>query len=393
MTAHAKLSPSSSERWITCPGSVRLIERSGVVGETSRFAEEGTLAHELAEMTAAQLLGIRTREDFAARYPRWEERWRALNVEHHDLQEVQKHAADYAELVRAFHRQYGGAVMLERRVDTGIQRCWGTGDAIIVSATHVEVIDLKYGAGVPVAAQENTQLMLYGVGALHTYGDLLGDVETVGMTIFQPRIDQPGGETYSRFEMRASDLLLWRDEIVRPQAIKALSKIDAELRPSAKACRWCPVAGVCKARMEWETRGDFEGDPELMSPEELGELLYRLPSIRAWADSVERAAFTLEYESGVDVPGWKVVQGSGRRQIAEHAAAIQVLIDEGFRAEDISDIKTKGIGTLERIVGKQRLPEVLGDLLVRREGGPQLVRDSDSREAIDVNLAARGDFG
>ena len=178
---HARLSPSAAKRWISCPASVRLA--AAVPPEPdSPYAAEGTAAHALGEYKAqAELLddshdgGAFAALEDAARDAGW------------DLDEMHEHTDAYVELLRERLAAVPHSVlMLEQRVNTGLPMCWGTSDAVIVSPEHVEIVDLKYGAGVPVSAYENEQLMLYGVGALDTFGDLLGTTERVVMTVFQP---------------------------------------------------------------------------------------------------------------------------------------------------------------------------------------------------------------
>ena len=119
----------------------------------------------------------------------------------------------------------------------------------------------------------------------------------------------------------------------------------------------------------------------------------RPPAIKAWCADVEKYALEKAYSRGEQIPGWKVVLSGGRRGITDDAAAIQTLIDAGYKAEQVATFKTKGIGELEKLVGKKELPELLGDLLAKSKGRESLVPESDKRQAITPALSAADDFG
>ena len=197
-------------------------------------------------------------------------------------------------------------------------------------------------------------------------------------------------------------LRTWRAEVAFPTAEQALSD-GAPFGPSEKACRWCPAAGFCTARVQQTVVEDF-GEPwaeepaipvqaEAMTPEQLGAVLERIPAIKAWCADVEKYALEKAYSRGEQIPGWKVVLSGGRRGITDDAAAIQTLIDAGYKAEQVATFKTKGIGELEKLVGKKELPELLGDLLAKSKGRESLVPESDKRQAITPALSAADDFG
>lgn len=398
---HAVLSPSASKRWISCPASVRLAADARHDGGTSVYAEEGTMAHELGEIRANFVInGPPSMEKYDALVADWRRRAEAADF---DIDEMEDHAAGYVQLLRDQQAEESSMIMLERRVQTGIPMCWGTSDAIGVSPTVVHITDLKYGMGVRVDAYENPQLMLYGVGALEEYGDLLGDVEVVRMTIFQPRLDH-----VSTFEMPAADLRAWRDALI-PIAEDALAG-STRFGPGEETCRWCPVKGDCRARMEWATRQDFTARPDRLTLEELGELLEHLGPIRQWTKDVEEEAFRKAYGEGQQIPGFKVVLSGGNRVITDTDRAIESFTEAGFEVTDVTKpqvVQLLGLGDLEKqlkLLGKKRdentnrlraykLEDVLpADILVRRPGAPSLVHESDPRPPIDPTAAAAKDF-
>lgn len=395
-SAHAKLSPSASARWISCPASIRM-EAHAPKGEDSIYAREGTIAHALGEIEAGLAFGLITKRQYNTALRAWRKEFDAQGYEDGTLEEMQGHIQDYVALIRErMQREPNSVLLLEQRLDTGVPTCWGTSDVVIVSPTHVEIIDLKYGAGLAVSAWGNPQLRLYGLGALDNYGDMLGVTERVYMTVFQPRLDSRSTEDLSPEELRA-----WRQDEVMPAAELALGD-DAPFGPSEKACRWCPAAGICAVRTAVATQEDFGTPyvdeplappaPEVMTPDQLGQVLARIPEIKAWCAAVEAHALDAAYSQGQHIPGWKVVKSGGRRGITDAAAAIQTLIDAGYKAEQVADFKVKGLGVLEKLVGKKELPTLLGDLLVKSEGKESLVPESDGRPAITPTGQAAVDF-
>lgn len=284
-------------------------------------------------------------------------------------------------------------------MDSGVPGCWGTSDVVIVSPEHIEIVDLKYGAGVAVSAIGNKQLRLYGLGALDTYGDMVETTGLIVMTVFQPRV--PYGT--SSEEMHPDELRAWRDEVARPAAELANGE-DAPFGPTEKGCRWCPVAAICRARVDASLAEAFgeafleepipeeSPKPEVLTPEELGAALERVPFIKTWLADLEKYALEQAYGEGKTIPGWKVVMSGGRRAITDPAAAIQTLIDAGYNAEQVADFKAKPLGALEKLVGKKELPELLGTLLAKGPGKESLVPESDPRQAISRKGDAQAAF-
>lgn len=386
MALHSRLSPSSAERWIQCPGSIRLVDQSGRGGDNgSIYAEEGTHAHRMAELRALLEFGQMTVQEYELGVKHWQETAPA-HVDAIGLVEMMDHANEYVEVLKDLVAERPrSTVVIEQKVQSGIPGCWGTADAIIISDTHVHVVDYKYGMGVAVDAVDNPQLKLYALGALEEFGSL-GEIHTLCATIHQPRLDSLSHVCYS-----VDELLGWRDEEVRPQAMLALGT-EGYLSPSEEACRWCPVAGDCKARAEHVLRQDF-GNPDLLNPAEIGEILGRVDDIKNWCKAVDARALELAYSEDTRIPGWKVIRSSGRRSIKDHEGAIRALMAKKLRKKDVSRITTKPLGELEKLVGgKRKLTEILGDLIDPGQGKESLVPDDDDRPEISSLSAAREDF-
>lgn len=387
---HAVLSPSSATRWINCPASVRMSQLVKREEETESFyAREGTAAHALAEIMASLHFGMLSADEADAAVASWEREFADILASADGVQlEMQGHAESYVALLQHFVSQTPHAqVMLEQRLPTGVPESWGTSDTVIVSPEVVHIVDLKYGKGVQVSPVGNPQLRLYGLGALDTYGDMLGDTEAVRMTIFQPRL----GYTETA-EMTPAELRAWRERVALPAARLALSDA-APFGPGEAQCRFCPVAGSCKPRMEYMVAIDFADDPDLLTDEEIGELVPRLKDIKRWTDEVEKEALARAYTEGREIPGHKVVLRGGRRIITDQAHAIQVLIDAGYTAEQVADFKTKSLSSLEKLVGsRDALEQQLGKLLRRTEGKPAIVSNDDPGVPVTAVSQAVSEF-
>lgn len=377
---HAILSPSASGRWITCPASVRMC-RDLPEQEDNVYAREGTQFHTLCELSARLVYMDGSEQEYQRDFLDW-----ALGTEDEWREDQLAYVEDW--LVFLGDRlEDGDHLVLEARVDTGVPGCWGTADVIIVREDNIEIIDIKYGAGVRVNAEGNSQLRLYGAGALRMAQDLgLADplsIRTVTMTVWQPRMNNVSSEVLTRKE-----LLTWRDDLI-PIAKLALGE-DAPFGPSEEACRWCPIAGECGPRTRAMLNEDY-GNPDLLSGEEMAEAFSRVPELKRWAADIEDAALKRAYEEAGSVPGFKVVRSGGRRQILDEAEAIARLVAAGYDEDLVVVRKPATLGHLDKVVGPE-LQDLLDGVLVKSEGRLSLARDSDPRPPADAVQSAQDDF-
>lgn len=348
----------------------------------NEYTLEGTAAHALAEVEASTIASTPLREQ-ALRSARVKWRKEYPNA---DEAEMLPHVTAYVKLLKERLAVYPNSrLFLEQRMPTGIPECWGTSDAVIVSPEHVEIVDFKYGQGVAVSAEGNPQVRLYGAGALDTFGDLLGDVKLVLMTIFQPRLD-----SVSTSEMTADELRAWREEVVLPAAAEARWSPNAHFGPSVDACRWCPAKGLCRAQMEAATAEDFGHNYDLLTPAEVAEQLDRLPMVKQWVLGLEDAALRLAYSEGKEIPRYKVVMSGGRRYVRDPEGAMEALAPL-YEAEQYCDLKVKGIGALESLL-KGQFNDIVGPYISKTEGKPSLVPEDDKRKSINPNSQAVSEF-
>lgn len=365
-SAHARLSPSAASRWIECPASVLLAEKFPKSDDGGFFAREGTAAHALAET----ILNGGSLDDWAAGEGS-EFTYSADEMKN----EVEKYISFIEERVSVSE---GATLFVEQRLPTGVPTCWGTSDAVLVFPAEktIEIVDLKYGKGVEVLADNNPQTRLYGAGALDEFS-LIYDLYTVRMTIVQPRLNSISTE-----ELSADDLRAWRDSII-PIAKSALDG-SGGFGPSEKACRWCPASGACRAQAEAFAREDFP-DPEVLSPDEIAAELEKVSATQSWLTALKEHALGVAI-NGEGIPGWKAVESGGRRTIPDVDRAFAAILGSGLglTPDDFAPRKLVGIGALEKLLPGKTFGEVLGDLIVKTEGSPSLVRESDKRPAIST---------
>jgi len=242
---HAKLSPSSGERWINCTGSFDLIDMLNVPEPQGSFAaQEGTLAHSVLENDMLLMLGRRSHIEHLSERNRLGVEAKEL-LGSHSTVEMSENARWHIDLVQDIMMQVHGAaeVFVEVRVRPGIPDCFGTADTIVATEKTLHVVDYKYGRGIPVSAVQNTQLKLYGLGAYEML-KVLYDFEDVQLHIVQPRLS-----SVSTWELTLEELLAWRQDTVLP-AIEKIRNHTGDLKPGKKICQWCPAKALCPARAE-----------------------------------------------------------------------------------------------------------------------------------------------
>lgn len=377
---HAKLSASGAYRWINCPGSIRLSEQCPP--ETpSPYAEEGTVAHTMAELklTLAYMSSgdvyspedlKEIREDL--------EKARSLGSCTAEMEEATDR---YVEAIGELLSEAGddAELMAEQRfkLTDWIPGGFGTSDAVIVSEDRIQVIDLKYGKGVRVDAVGNPQLRLYGLGAASLFSGVY-DFETVCMTIIQPRLDHISTE-----EVPLKELQRWGANVVAPRAKEALGK-DAEVKAGVW-CRWCPAKALCRVRAEENLalqKLDY-APPDLLDPEELGDILQRGKALESWVKDVEDYCFH-QALAGEKIDGWKIVEGRSVRKYKDELAVAEKLREAGYDDAMLYERKLLGLTAMEKLVGKKKLTETLGDLIVKPAGKPVLVPESDKRPEMNT---------
>ncbi len=382
--AHALLSASGSERWINCPASPRLEE--GLPEETSVYAEEGTLAHELAEI----MLKVDLKKMPMAKY---REELEVLKKHPLYKDELLDPIMDYVNYVKAQYTEAkridaGAIIFIENRFDLRkyVEMGFGTADCTIAYDGNLEVIDLKFGAGKAVSPVNNSQFMYYGLGALESLSAMANRMHNVKLTVVQPRM-----QNIQSWDISLTDLRKWGDEVLRPKAEEAY-RGDGPQVPG-DWCQFCKVRPRCKAlndlAME-QVRRDFEeqDDPRLINDDELLTLYKNADFITKFLSDV-KALVLKEAVSGKAWPGYKLVEGKSNRAITNEAKVIEILEEELYDPDQFLNTKLKGLGDLEKLLKKAGFEKLLGHLVVKPTGAPTLVDENDKREPYGVSRIAK----
>lgn len=368
MSKHAFLSPSCSHRWLNCTPSAML--ESEFPGGSSSAAEEGTAAHAFCEHKLKKALRRRSKRP----------------VSDYDSDEMQEYTDGYVDYVLeqlevAKQTCKDPMVLIEQKVDFSeyVPDGYGTADCIIVSDDTMQIIDFKYGLGVLVDAEQNTQLMCYSIGALNLF-DSLYDIKQVTMHIFQPRRENVQSRTIPADELKA-----WAENELKPKAQMALNG-EGEYHPG-EWCQFCKVAVRCRARAEEKLRlaqQEFKMPP-LLTDAEIEEVLTILPDLTKWADGILAYATDAAVNHGKEWNGFKVVEGRSVRKYKDEELVAQAAKDHGY-----TDIYRQSLITMtemQKLMGKKQFDQILGDLIVKPQGKPTLVPVTDKRPAMNVTNA------
>ncbi len=366
MSKHALLSPSSSSRWTKCPPSARLCEH--IEDTTSFFAEEGTEAHTLCEYKVNTALGVHAEDPLG-------------DLQYYN-EEMDSCADEYASYVlETFQKEKEAGkdpqIFTEQRLDISryVPECSGTGDCIIIADRSLHIIDFKYGQGVPVSAEKNTQMMLYALGALQMFGSLY-EVDEVLMTVFQPRL-----ANISTCTITAEELVTWAESYLKPRAILAF-KGEGDFH-SGSHCRFCKVKATCRKRAETNlelARYEFI-EPALLADDEIAQILTQADDLASWVKDIKGYGLSVLRRGG-SLPGFKLVAGRSVRKYTDEKSVAHAVKDAGY---DPYDHKILGITAMTKLLGRSRFQELLGSCIYKPKGKPTLAPESDKRPAITIN--------
>lgn len=370
MTAHAKLSASGSHRWLGCPGSVKAEE--GLSNTSSVFAQEGTAAHSLAELC---LNTCDSPYDYVGKV-----------LPSSDSHIIDTEMADNVQTYIDYVRSIQGITMIEQRVDFSpwVPKGFGTCDAMVIDGTTntLHVIDLKYGKGHRVEAENNTQALSYALGAFHEYG-LIYSIDHVVMTIVQPRLD-----SIDTWKIPRGDLMLWGERI-KQGAELALSD-DAPRIPGDSQCAWCKAKATCKAlkdKTEAVIMSSFDNldcpTPDTLDDDQLRLALESKKLITSWLDAVEAVVLD-RLETGKGFPGFKMVEGRSNRAWVDEPMAESVLTKEVGDKAFVKKILSPAAA--EKLLGKSKA-SLLNGLIIKPKGSPTLAQENDPRPSVGVTAS------
>lgn len=375
--AHALLSASGAHRWMNCTPSAIL--ETQFPDTTSEAAKEGTLAHELAEAKVMHYMHI---DGFTKR---------KLTIKTNKLKkdplwqaEMERYTDEYLDFIKteALSYKVHPFVKVEEKIDLTayVPDGFGTADCIIIAAGVLQVIDLKYGKGVPVSPERNEQLMLYALGTYAKYGFLF-DIKSVKLSIVQPRIDNTASWAIS------IESLLEFGETVKEKANVAI-KGEGTHNPG-DWCRFCRARRNCRARADENAKLAFatEKKPPLITNEEVGEYLRLGEDVAKWLSDLKDYALT-ECLAGKDVPGWKAVEGRSSREWTNMEEAFNAISEDGMDEAMLYERKPLSLAQVEKLMGKAHFNDVCMMYVTKKPGKPTLVMESDKREAITNKIPA-----
>ena len=372
---HALLSASSAARWLACPPSARLEDKfreSCGYDNSSVYADEGTLAHEFAELNLRHLAGRIDHKTFLCSL----EALRSHELYSEEIEEeVEKYTTYVMEAYEAAKTIVPDPVLfIEEKLDFShiVEKGFGTGDSGIIADGTMEIIDLKYGKGIKVEACENPQLKLYGIGALHSY-EMLYDIRQVKLTIVQPRLNNIVSWT-----VPVKELYRWAEETVKPIAAKAYE--GKGMQKAGDHCKFCLVKAMCTtlaARNTALAKHEFK-DPELLTEKQLIDIYKQIPMLVDWANAVGDHLLK-EAMSGKKIEGYKLVEGQSRRKWTNEDDVRAKLKENGYPEDSYNKVQLKGISDIEKLVGKKEFPKMFEGLVIKPQGSPILVIESDSR--------------
>jgi len=382
--AHALLSPSGAHRWLNCPPSARLEE--SFPDSTSEAAEEGTLAHEVAELKLRHYFTTEiNRNTYTRRLNKLKknEKWQSEMDEHTDTY------LDYLKGI-ALGLKTAPSVAIEKKVDYSMYAPEGSGiaDCIMVYGEVLHVTDFKYGKSPDgrVGAENNPQLMLYALGAYEAY-KILYPIKAIVLTVVQPRL--PDG--ISDWSCSLEELLQFGE---KAKGIAALAfKGEGEFHPDVKTCRFCRARSQCRARADENVRMAFMIDkkPPLITNEEAGSYLYQGQDVAKWLKDLQEYALK-ECLAGKEVPGWKAVEGKISRAWTDMDTAFETLESSGIDEAVLYKREPLTLAQVEKVIGKKDFQELVGTMVVKNPGKPTLAKESDKREAITNQVDAKEVF-
>lgn len=356
---HAKLSPSSSSRWLTCTSSVEAIKP--YENKSNSASEWGTVTHGLGELILKNEELPELIEGMT-----WDE-------ENHAC------ALEYANYVRELITPES-VVLIEERFDLSsiAPDTFGTGDATVLNGTHLHIIDLKTGHNI-VMAENNTQLMLYAVGAIDELEDIY-DIDEVTLHIVQTRANHIDTWTTSY------DEIIKFKEFAKEQAGRILSG-DTEFSPNDKACKWCPHKVNCDALNEFTHKimlGEFDDldDVVLSDNSHIKRILDNAELITGLIKAAQDIALE-KLEHGENIDGYKLVEGrSNRAWSHEDFDKIESYL--------VRKLKKDGAYTSKLISPTQALKSLddkskkfIEKFIVKPKGKTVLAPMSDKRKAVN----------
>lgn len=374
---HAELSASSSERWLTCPGSVAL--SAGIPNVASKYGAEGTAAHHIGAYCLAE-----------GESPRGFLGQVAL-VEGFEIElseELVSAVEEYVDYIRS-DEQLGDEGVIEQSFTPALKKLHpkfgGSTDYARwrPSTRELRIVDYKHGAGVPVDVDDNKQLKYYALGAL--LSNPQWNAEDIELVIVQPRCDHEQGRIRS-YRFKAFELVDYAADLV--EGAQRTEEFGADLKPSKKACKFCPAARANKCpALEQATHALVAADFPLATPEryslkQIAEFLEKAPLVEARISALREFAYSRAC-AGEEIPGWKVVAKRATRKWVDPDAAKAAF---GKMPGTMTEPELRSPAQVEKIIGKKKFAQYAEahGLVSKESSGFTLAPAADPRPPAQV---------
>lgn len=376
---HSDLGPSSSDRWLNCPGSVKASK--GISKPDTIYSAEGTAAHLLSEEARKANRPVIDWLDWQIKVGSF-----TFTVDEAMADAVQEFVDQCEEMP--------GAAVFESRVqyERWIPGGFGTNDDTRLAEPIATITDLKFGRGHQVFAKDNSQLKLYALGILEDYGYLY-DIKSFRLFISQPRLNHR-----DEWEISSADLLAWADERL-PRAVK---EIEEGTKFAAGAwCAFCPIRKTCAVRANSVVslmlqEGEFEDLDNLevhalraqnrlqfITNEQIAKILPALGDFTKWIADVKARAISAIIAKE-DVGGYKLVSGRSTRRVLDEKTWTEKLTT--LDVNPWKPAKAISVAEAEKELGKKEFAQrfKLGEDFTKPPGKPSLAPADDKRPAMDT---------
>jgi hypothetical protein len=390
---HSRRGPSSSNRWLNCTGSVRLIESFGLhEEESSEPAARGTVCHHVA----AQCL--------MSGKEAWEFAGQQFRVDQHVFEideEMVPWIDEFVAYVRKVFRQYepqGAILYVETEVSSEYDpEAYGTADIRIeVPGVVLIIMDAKFG--IVRVEPTDEQLRLYGYYAYEMRGVRMtgdGEPKEILLVVGQPRLPRES-DHFREHSCKPKELEEWFFGTV-------LGKLQETRDPNALLtmgdhCTWCPAlkAGKCPAWSKQTRDLPVEVAANIMSNEQLAEFRKMRKLVTKFFEGVDGEVFT-RLRLGQKIPGAKLVNKTGDRvwsetgtieiEGVETTLPVSRILEAQYGAAAKTDPKMKSPAQIEKLPGGKALTSRYA---YKPDTGMTVADDDDAREPV-VGLMERMD--